>query len=344
MKVFVALLFAFLCSIAHCGLTNEQLLRTVKSSKRKILPLNDENFENILNGKRDYHIIAFFTSEAPQINCVLCKDIAPEYELVAQSWFQDHPNGIIEAEEEENQNDEEGLVKAPLKNVYFFKSEFVESRKLFSLFQLNNIPKIFYFKPTEALGPNNFLKERQEYQFFQGDQKSLMMSWLQELTGHKFNVYIPINRTKLFLNIFVGFTGTLLAKRFRKQIGNVLLSKIAWVVFSLVAVLLFTTGFMFNKIRLTPYVIEHPDGRTEYFMPGQQTQLGVETQIMSFVYGLLSILVIVLIKRAPEIKTPSVNLVLVVIVSALIFALFSFLLSIFGLKAGGFPYRFIKFF
>ena len=28
--------------------------------------------------------------------------------------------------------------------------------------------------------------------------------------------------------------------------------------------------------------MEHRDGRTEYFAPGQQSQFGVETQIMSF--------------------------------------------------------------
>ncbi|KAI5956349.1 OST3 [Candida jiufengensis] len=335
MKISIVILLTFLYSIVTCGLTNEQLLKTVKQSKRKLLPLNDENFENILNGKRDYHIIAFLTSESSQINCVLCREIAPEFEIIADSWFKDHPDGI--------ETKEEGKKSQP-KNIYFFKSEFTESKKLFSMLQLNNIPKIFYFNPTDSKAANNFIREKQEYQFFQGDHKSLMLNWIQDLTGQKINLHIPINQTKLVVHILVGFFTMFFIKRYRKYFFIALSSKITWSIISLIVVLLFTTGYMFNKIRGSPYLIEHPDGRTEYFLPGQQSQLGIETQIMSFLYGILSILVVVLIKRAPEIKNQSVNLVAVVVVSSLIFILFSLLLSIFGLKGIGFPYRFISFF
>ncbi|KAI3404736.2 OST3 [Candida oxycetoniae] len=333
MKVSVAFVFAFLYTLVNCALSNDQLFQAVKKSKGKLLPLNDENYENILNGQRDYHIIVFFTTDAPQINCVLCRDIAPEIQLIANSWVKDHPNGVVESDESEQS-----------KNVYFFKSDFVDSKKLFQLFQMNNIPKIFHFRPTKALGPNNFLREKKEYQFFQGDQKGLMMSWVQEMTGHRFNLHIPINKNRVIFNMFVAFFTTILLKKFRKQIGKILASKITWGVFSLLAVLLFTTGFMFNKIRHTPYIIDHADGKIEYFMRAQQNQLGIETQIISFVYGVLSILVVILVKKAPEIKTPSINLVLVAIVCGLIFILFSLLLSFFGLKTAGFPYRFIRFF
>ncbi|KAI5964219.1 OST3 [Candida pseudojiufengensis] len=334
----IVLILTVLYSIVSCGLTSEQLTKTLKQSKSKLLPINDENFENILNGKRDYHIVVFLTSESSQINCVLCHEIAPEFRIIADSWFKDHPNGIeINQEELEKNNDSS-------KNIYFFKSEFMESKKFFSLLQLNNIPKIFYFPPTKSNAANTFLKEKQEYQFFQGDHKSLMLNWIQDLTGHKLNLYIPINQTKLIVHILIGFFTMFFIKRYRSYVFIALQSKISWSIISLVTALLFTTGYMFNKIRGSPYVIEHQDGRTEYILPGQQNQLGIETQIMSFLYGILSVLVIVLIKRAPEIKNPSVSLILVVVVSALIFILFSLLLSIFGLKGIGFPYRFIRFF
>ncbi|CAK9441586.1 uncharacterized protein LODBEIA_P54540 [Lodderomyces beijingensis] len=342
--VVAGLVLSYLCAPVQSALTKDQLLQTVQNSKRKLLPVNDANYETILNGKRDYHVVVFFTSEAPQINCVLCKEIAPEFELIADSWFKDHPHGVGIGEGEGEEIDADGNKVEPKKNVFFFKSEFADSRKFFSLFGLNNIPKIFHFAPTKAKGPNNFLKERTEYQFFQGDHKSLMVNWLSDLTGHSYNLYIPIDRTRLVINVVVGFVGALLAKRFKKQIFGVLLSRLVWIGVSIVSVLLFTTGYMFNKIRGSPYLIEHPDGRTEYFIGGQQTQLGIETQIISFIYGLMSILVIILIKRAPEIKTPSINLILVAVISGLIFLLFSLLLSIFGLKGLGFPYRFIKFF
>lgn len=324
------------------GLTNEELLSIAKHNKRKLIPLNDQNYESILNGKRDYHIVALLTSESPNINCVLCREIGPELEIIAKSWFKDHPNGLTE--QEAIVEDEDGEEQPPLKNIYFFKAEFLESKKLFSILKLQNIPKLFYFPPTEALGPNNYLAERVEYQFFQGDHKDLMKNWFSTLTNHHFNLYIPVNKTKLVLNAVGAFVFVILAKVFSKQIKSFFTSKLIWCAGSLIAVLLFTTGYMFNRIRGVPYVNEHRDGRVEYFAPGQQVQFGIETQIMSFVYGLLSILVIVLIKRVPEVKTSSVNLVLVVIISTFIFIMFSLLLSIFGGKAHGFPYRFIHIF
>ena len=59
-----------LWSLVLGGLTNNELLKLVKNRKTKVLELNDENFENILNGQRDYHLIALLTSEAPNLNCV----------------------------------------------------------------------------------------------------------------------------------------------------------------------------------------------------------------------------------------------------------------------------------
>ncbi|KAI5963359.1 OST3 [Candida theae] len=349
MRSLSVLVLTFICAIVHCGLTNDQLLKKVHSSKHKVLTLNDENYESILNGPRDYHVVALLSSNSPQINCVLCHQISPEFEIVADSWVKDHAKGItIEQEEEESEaaatSNSKDHQKIEAKNIYFFKSEFAESKKLFSLFELNTIPKIFHFKPTKALGPRNFLREKQEYQFFQGDHKTLMLNWVQDVTGQKINLHIPIDNTKLIVHAVIGFVSMFLLKRYRKNVGKALTSKLSWCIVSLISVLLFTTGYMFNQIRGSPYVLEHADGRTEYFAPGQQTQFGIETQIMSFIYGTLSILVIILIKRAPEIKNESISLILVSVISLLIFLMFSLLLSIFGFKGMGFPYRFLRFF
>ena len=98
MKTSIILFMVTLWSLVLGGLTNNELLKLVKNRKTKVLELNDENFENILNGQRDYHLIALLTSEAPNLNCVLCRELAPEYTIVANSWFQDHPNGVAEVE------------------------------------------------------------------------------------------------------------------------------------------------------------------------------------------------------------------------------------------------------
>ena len=50
---------------------------------------------------------------------------------------------------------------------------------------------------------------------------------------------------------------------------------------SLIAILLFTSGHMFNHIRSAPYVSSDGKGGIVYFAPGFQSQLGLESQIVA---------------------------------------------------------------
>lgn len=323
---------AGLLSAVQAGLPGDQLAALVRKNGGKPLPVNDNNYEAVLNGPRDYHLILLLTSEAPQINCVLCREFVPDYNLVASSWYKDYPNGVPQTDESDSAD------------VYFLTSEFLDSRKLFDAFQLNNIPKLFHFGPSEDARPNAFVTQFQEYQFFQGDHKDMIANWAGHSTGHKFQIHIPPNYTRIATNAFVTFTVAMLSYKFFPQVMAFLGSRTVWGGLSLIAVLLLTSGYMFNQIRGVPYVMEHGNGRVQYFAPGQQTQYGVETQILSFVYGALSILVVVLIKKAPQIKNTHVNLIAVAVSSALVFFFYSLLLSIFGIKGAGYPYQFLRIF
>lgn len=338
----ICLVVSTLVSFVLGALSNSQLQSLVKSQGRtKVITLTDENYEQILNGPRDYYLVVLLTSEAPQINCVLCKEFRPEFELLANSWVQDHPDGLTKKELEINDEDPPSILP---KNVYFLRSEFMESRSFFQIFALNSIPKVFLFPPSEKAGPNNFIGEVKEYQFFAGSHSELLKAWVSDQTGHKLNIYIPTDYYRIGINVFSVVTLVLLLVRVRKQVASVVTSRVLWSGLSLIAILLLTTGYMFNQIRGVPYHKEHENGKIEYFMPGQQNQFGVETQIVSFIYGMLSLLVIVLIKRVPEIKSSSVFLTAVIFVSTLIFLFYSLLLSIFGVKGVGFPYKLLELF
>jgi oligosaccharyltransferase complex subunit gamma len=54
-----------------------------------------------------------------------------------------------------------------------------------------------------------------------------------------------------------------------------------WAAISLIAVLLFTSGHMFNHIRKVPYVQANGKGGVSYFAGGFQNQFGLETQIVA---------------------------------------------------------------
>lgn len=329
----IYLAFASLLGLVIAGLSSDEMTRLVKKLGNKVINLNDENYEYILNGARDYHLIVMLSSQSSQINCVLCNEFKPEFEIVGNSWIQDHPNGLSKDELEDEEE--------PKKNVYFLYSEFGDSRKFFLTLQLNNIPKVFHFPPTTNQKPNEYLNQYDQYQFLQGDHKQLLSAWAGQMTGHKFNIYVPVDYIKIATNALITLAAAMIIKRFNSQLAKIVKSRMLWSGISLVLVLLLISGYMFNQIRGVPFVMDHQDGRVEYFLPSQQNQLGIETQIMSFVYGCLSLLTVVLIKKAPEIKYSQVKLIAVVVISILIFGLYSVLLSIFGIKGMGYPYKFL---
>jgi oligosaccharyltransferase complex subunit gamma len=54
-----------------------------------------------------------------------------------------------------------------------------------------------------------------------------------------------------------------------------------WAAISLISVLLFTSGYMFNQIRKVPYVAGDGKGGISYFAGGFSNQFGAETQIVA---------------------------------------------------------------
>jgi oligosaccharyltransferase complex subunit gamma len=58
-------------------------------------------------------------------------------------------------------------------------------------------------------------------------------------------------------------------------------SRNLWAAGSLIAILLFTSGHMFNHIRKVPYVAGDGKGGITYFAGGFSNQLGMETQIIA---------------------------------------------------------------
>ncbi|CBF79356.1 hypothetical protein AN7426.2 [Aspergillus nidulans FGSC A4] len=96
-----------------------------------------------------------------------------------------------------------------------------------------------------------------------------------------------------------------------------------WAAFSLIAVLLFTSGHMFNHIRKVPYVVGDGRGGINYFAGGFSNQFGMETQIVA---------AISLAMKVPRIADNKSQQVAVVIWGAVLLGTYSFLLSVFRAK------------
>lgn len=111
-----------------------------------------------------------------------------------------------------------------------------------------------------------------------------------------------------------------------------------WAAISLIAVLLFTSGHMFNHIRKTPYVVGDGKGGMSYFAGGFSNQYGLESQIVAAIYGVLAFAAISLAVKVPRIKDARAQSLAVFLWTGVLWGMFSFLLSVFRIKNGGYPF------
>lgn len=140
-----------------------------------------------------------------------------------------------------------------------------------------------------------------------------------------------------------------------------------WAAVSLMAILLFTSGHMFNHIRKVPYVVGDGKGGISYFAGGFSNQFGMETQVVAAIckwphhsfYGfripyslakflvltrpfcqdaVLSFAIIALAMRVPRMRDVKSQQIAVVIWGAVLLSMYSFLLSVFKAKNGGYPF------
>lgn len=131
-----------------------------------------------------------------------------------------------------------------------------------------------------------------------------------------------------------------------------------WAAMSLMAILLFTSGHMFNHIRKAPYVAGDGKGGISYFAAGFTNQFGMETQIVAavckcslssvsvrgpdtytiFQDAVLSFATIALAMKVPRMEDSKAQQVAVVIWGAVMLCMYSFLMSVFKAKNAGYPF------
>lgn len=133
-----------------------------------------------------------------------------------------------------------------------------------------------------------------------------------------------------------------------------------WAAISLIAILLFTSGHMFNHIRRVPYVVGDGKGGISYFAGGFSTQFGMETQIVAAICefsalykcvlssmltqinnlsdAILSFATIALAMKVPRMADAKAQQMAVVIWGVVLLGMYSFLLSIFKAKNAGYPF------
>ncbi|KAK3937923.1 oligosaccharyl transferase subunit [Diplogelasinospora grovesii] len=291
-----------------------------KSLSSSPVKLVDSSYKELTSTPRDYTVAVLLTALEARFGCQLCREFQPEWDLLSRSWTKGD--------------------KAGESRMIFGTLDFADGRDTFMSLGLQTAPVLMFFPPTT--GPHAASSpDPIRYDFTNGPQIAEQVhSWLaRHMPGRPHPpVKRPINWMRWITSVVI-VSGSLTAAYVAwPYVLPIIQNRNIWAAISLIAILLFTSGHMFNHIRKVPYVAGDGHGGISYFAGGFQNQYGMETQIVAAMYGVLSFAVISLAVKVPRIADPNAQRVAVLAWGGVMFVMYSFLLSVFRIKNGGYPF------
>ncbi|KAF3492057.1 dolichyl-diphosphooligosaccharide-protein glycotransferase [Arthroderma uncinatum] len=279
--------------------------------------LDDASYRELTAEPRNYHTLLLLTALDSRFGCDVCKMFQPEWEFLTRTW------------NKANLGDSK-LILGTL--------DFAHGRSTFQQLQLQTAPILLLFPPST--GPGSQGKDKPiRYDFTGPVTAEHMHLWISRNLpdGPKPDLVRPVNYTRIFGMLIGALAVISIITISSKYILPILRSRNLWTALSLLAILLFTTGHMFNHIRKVPYVAGDGKGGISYFSGGFQNQYGLESQIVAAIYGVLSLGTIALAMKAPRILDPQSQRVTIILWSAVTWVMYSFLISVFRVKNSSYP-------
>ncbi|MCJ1463624.1 oligosaccharyl transferase subunit ost3/OST6 [Pseudocyphellaria aurata] len=316
----VLLTFGYLAAAKSRSIDKFEEYHT-KSLSTAPVKLNDASYEALTSLPRNHSVAVLLTAIEARFGCQLCRDFQPEWEVIGKSWIKGDRNGQT--------------------RVIFGTLDFSDGKGTFQKLRLETAPILLLFPPT--VGPNAKTDGQPlRHDFTMGLQSAEQVhSWLtrQLPPGPKPQIHRPFNYVRI-----VTVTTTVLGLISFLSIATpyilpIVQNRNLWAAVSLLIILLFTSGHMFNHIRKVPYVAGDGKGGINYFAGGFSNQFGLETQIVAAMYGTLSFATIALALKVPRMSDPQSQQIAVFAWGGVIFVMYSFLLSVFRVKNGGYPFH-----
>lgn len=291
-----------------------------KSLSSAPIKLLESPYRELTGTPRDYTVAVLLTAMDARFGCQLCREFQPEWDLLARSWVSGD--------------------KAGRSRIIFGTLDFTDGRDVFMSLNLQTAPVLLLFPPT--VGPHAAASaEPVRYDFTNGPQAAEQVhSWIARHLPDRPHppVKRPINWMR-WISTFVIMSGGLTASYVAwPYVLPVIQNRTVWAAITLISILLFTSGHMFNQIRNVPYVSGDGRGGISYFASGFQNQYGLETQIVAAVYGVLALSGISLAIKVPRMSDPKTQGVAIVAWGSILFVVYSLLLSVFRGKNVGYPF------
>ncbi|KAJ1705106.1 oligosaccharyl transferase subunit (gamma) [Aspergillus flavus] len=299
MKLFTFIIALFyIISSAWASQEPGKFERYQSLSRSVPIDLDDSSYEDLTSKPRDYHVAVLLTAAEARYGCILCRDFQPEWELISRSW-------------------NKGPKPDGLK-MLFTTLDFSNGKATFQKgggkLMLQTAPVLLVFPPT--VGP-----------FAKVDDAPIRFDFSGPISADQ--LYVWINR-----HLPEGPKPSLI-----RPINYMrLISAVTIVMGVLTLFTVLSPGHMFNHIRKVPYVVGDGKGGISYFAGGFSNQFGMETQIIAAIYAILSFATIALAMKVPRIADSKAQQVAVLIWGTVLFGMYSFLLSVFRAKNGGYPF------
>lgn len=318
--------------------TREDLAIKAQKTTNGIIPLDDYSFKDILDGPRDFYLVALLTCTEPGVGCTACFEFNPVYEMIANSWFQDHKDGIS------------GL--DPSKALYFAKADLEDASavpEIFKFYNIERVPRLMFFTPGGSIHDYNLLNLPQ--QKANAGAKEFISNLKIAVGINDYQVHEPRDWSTIIITSISTFIIVYLLRKHSKIVTGIISSKYIWAILSCAFIVLMSGGYMYNKMRGTPLAGSDSNGNVVYFWPNEfQNQYGIESQIVSVVYAALSLCFLALVLGVPSLadfyKGSASGAMIITVISALlvvvIYILFAGLSNLFGIKSPRYPFELIK--
>ncbi|KAJ7632636.1 oligosaccharyl transferase subunit OST3/OST6 family [Roridomyces roridus] len=274
-----------------------------KSSLHSPLPaaatikLDTASFELLTSPTRDWSASIQLTALDPRRRCNPCKEFSPSWNAVAKAWSK---------------------TSKQHRDTHFFATlDFDDGQAVFQQLGLASAPVVYAYPAAEG-SRSTGKTAPSTYDFSHGFEAGPLAQHLSRHTP------IPIPYTAPFD-----------WARWTTTAAGVLANRWTWAVVSILTSLVMTSGYMFTRIRNSPFM----GGDGSWIAGGFQNQYGQEVQVISLVYGTLGFAFIMLTLVIPYQSSSQRQRFQVYLWTAVIAMVYSILVVLFKAKNRGYPFR-----
>ncbi|QRW00286.1 magnesium transporter protein 1 [Ceratobasidium sp. AG-Ba] len=293
-----------------------QKLAALAAKNGGVIKLDSALYDTLTASGREWSAVVQLTAMGDQFKCAPCKEFNPNFNAVAKAWY--------------------SKVPAEKRDTHFFATlDFADGRDVFQRLGLNSAPFVNFF-PIES-GPNKKPGKQSSWTYDFNSLSFDPLTFSREVSKHTI-VPIPYRAPPnyaLWANLAAVVVLGGLATRFAyTYLGDFIFSRWTWALGVVLFMLTFTSGYMFVKIRGMPQT-----GRGQWMAGGYQNQYGMETNVISTIYGTLAFAQLMLILGVPRAKSAGSQRLSIYLFSVMLIVVFSMLVALFRVKNPSYPFR-----